>query len=232
MPLIDVGEPIPRFQLPDQNGDARASESFLGRPLVLYFYPKDDTTACTEEACTFRDMLPRFGAMSAAVVGVSPDSVRSHARFVQKYKLTFPLLSDEPVDGVPRAITAFGVWGEKSMYGRRYMGVIRTTYLVDSAGRVVRRWDAVKVKGHAEEVAGAVASLTGGVPVVSPKVRVGKSARTSTTQPDAKAAEASARGVTKKAAKKTGTKKGKKTGKKTVKQTGTPGVKKSVTRRR
>jgi peroxiredoxin Q/BCP len=164
--LIDSGTAAPAFVLPDQSGTTRALADYAGAPLVLYFYPKDDTTACTEEACAFGELLPKFKGVQ--VVGISPDSVKSHAKFAAKYKLTFPLLADEPsAGGVPQVCTAFGVWQEKSMYGKKYMGVVRTTYLIGPDGTVAQRWDKVKVAGHAEEVLAAAKSIASGVAVSS-----------------------------------------------------------------
>ncbi len=159
--LIEPGALAPDFALPDQSGTIRSRAHFSGAPLVLYFYPKDDTTACTEEACTFGAALPDFRGVN--VVGVSPDDVKSHAKFAAKYKLEFPLLADVPPgSGVPPVSDAFGVWQEKSMYGKKYMGVVRTTYLIAADGRIARRWDKVKVAGHAEEVLAAAAELATG----------------------------------------------------------------------
>jgi peroxiredoxin Q/BCP len=123
--------------------------------VVLYFYPKDDTSGCTTEACEFRDLFPRFSAADAVVVGVSPDSAASHVKFKAKYGLPFTLVADTD----HRVAEAYGVWAEKSMYGRRYMGVERTTVLVDRAGRVARVFAKVKPAGHAEAVAAALAEL-------------------------------------------------------------------------
>lgn len=166
--LVNLGTPAPAFTLPDQSGMMRTLAEFSGAPLVLYFYPKDDTSACTEEACAFGEMLPKFAG--AAVLGVSPDSVKSHAKFALKYSLDFPLLADvAPDGGVPQVCTAFGVWQEKSMYGKKYMGVVRTTYLIAADGKVARRWDKVKVAGHAEEVLSAVRELVGGAALAPSK---------------------------------------------------------------
>jgi peroxiredoxin Q/BCP len=157
MPLIDPGAKAPAFKLPDQTGAMHALKDFAGKPVVLYFYPKDDTSGCTKEACAFRDLLPQFSASKAVLLGVSPDDSKSHAKFAKKFDLPFTLLADVPSeDGVPAVCDAYGVWQEKSMYGRRYMGVARTTYLIDGKGAVVRRWDKVKVDGHAKEVLAAL----------------------------------------------------------------------------
>jgi len=126
-----------------------------GKPVVLYFYPKDDTSGCTKEACDFRDGLPNFSKSKAVVIGVSKDSVESHKKFKTKHKLNFALGSDE--DG--KVCEAYGVWKEKSMYGRKYMGVERSTFVIDGAGVLRAEWRKVKVPGHAEEVLAAVKGL-------------------------------------------------------------------------
>ncbi len=187
MPLIDPGSPAPAFSLPDAQGATHTLASYRGRPVVLYFYPKDDTSACTAEACAFRDALPRFEKLGrAAVLGVSPDNAKSHAKFAAKFDLAFPLLADVPsASGIPAACNAFGVWAEKSMYGKKYMGVVRTTYLIDAQGRVARRWDKVKVEGHADEVLAALAELTGAAPVTK-----APTAKTPAKKPAAKKAPA------------------------------------------
>jgi peroxiredoxin Q/BCP len=155
MPLIDPGKKAPAFSLKDQAGQSHSLADYAGRPVVLYFYPKDDTPGCTREACAFQDHLPQFGKGTAAVLGVSVLDEKSKAKFASKYRLTFPLLAD-PDHAV---IDKYGAWQEKSMYGKKYMGVARLTYLIGPDGRVVRRWDAVKVDGHAEEVLAAVQDL-------------------------------------------------------------------------
>jgi thioredoxin-dependent peroxiredoxin len=160
MGLIDVGRKAPAFTLPDQNGRRHALKDFHGRPVVLYFYPKDDTPGCTSQACQFRDLSPRLERHTAVVLGVSPDDVASHAAFAVKLGLRYLLLADHPGDsGVPKVCERYGVWQEKTAYGRASMGVVRTTYLIDARGRVVHRWDRVRVDGHAEEVLEAVAGL-------------------------------------------------------------------------
>ncbi|HRP62067.1 MAG TPA: thioredoxin-dependent thiol peroxidase [Phycisphaerales bacterium] len=153
MPIIEAGKIAPQFSLRDQTGRLRTLNEFQGKPLVLYFYPKDDTPGCTTQACQFRDAMPRFEASGVTVVGVSPDDVASHTDFTAKFTLNFTLLADVPdSSGVPPVCDAYGVWREKNMYGRKYMGVVRTTYLIDAAGRVTHRWDNVKVPGHEEQV--------------------------------------------------------------------------------
>ena len=152
---IDEGSPAPDFALPDQDGHTLRLADFAGRPLVLYFYPKDDTTGCTAEALEFSALAEDFAAAGAAVLGVSPDSPKSHGKFRDKHALTIPLASDENKE----MLEAYGVWVEKAMYGRKYMGVERTTMLVDKAGTVARIWSKVKVKGHAAEVLALVKTL-------------------------------------------------------------------------
>jgi len=162
---IDVGRKAPAFALADQSGETLHLKDFLGRPVVLYFYPKDDTPGCTTEACGFRDLWPHFERTSAVVLGVSPDPVESHASFARKFDLPFHLLADRlGRDGVPKVCAKYGVWREKSMYGRTSMGVVRTTYLVDEAGKVAKRWDRVKADGHAEEVLAAVREVRSAIP--------------------------------------------------------------------
>jgi len=152
---LDVGEPAPDFALPtDGGGHARLAE-LKGRPVVLYFYPKDDTSGCTAEAIAFSGLKGAFGAAGAVVIGVSPDGAASHDKFKQKHALTVALVADPE----RAAIGAYGVWKEKSMYGRKYFGVERTTYLIDRTGRIARIWRKVKVPGHAEEVLAATKSL-------------------------------------------------------------------------
>jgi peroxiredoxin Q/BCP len=155
MPLIEPGRQAPAFSLPDQTGRTHALSDYEGRPLVLYFYPKDDTPGCTAEACAFDERLPDFSAVDAAVLGVSVLDTASKAKFAAKYGLTFPLLADAD----HRVAEQYGVWQEKRMYGKVSMGVARTTYLIDPAGTVARRWDRVKVEGHTAEVLAAVKAM-------------------------------------------------------------------------
>lgn len=149
------GNPAPAFSLPATGGQVVTLESLKGRNVVLYFYPKDDTSGCTLEAKDFQAMRPEFTAANTEVIGVSPDSLKSHDKFRLKYGLDFTLASDE----AKTMLEAYGVWAEKSMYGRKYMGVERTTVLIDSEGSVARVWTKVKVPGHAEEVLRAAQSL-------------------------------------------------------------------------
>jgi peroxiredoxin Q/BCP len=152
---LDVGDKAPAFSLPADGGGKVALEALKGKPVVLYFYPKDDTSGCTAEACAFRDAMPDFSKVKAAVLGVSRDPVKSHDKFKTKYGLTFPLLSDE--DGT--VCEAYGTWVEKSMYGRKYMGIERSTFLIDGQGVIRAVWRKVKVPGHAEDVLKAVRAL-------------------------------------------------------------------------
>ena len=156
MPLIDPGKKAPAFTLKDQDSHVHTLSDYAGRPVVLYFYPKDDTPGCTAESCNFRDNLPKFKkAGNAVVLGASILDEKSKAKFAHKYDITFPLLAD-----ADHAVAEkYGVWQEKSRYGRTYMGIVRTTYLIGPDGKVARRWDGVKVEGHADEVLAAVRAL-------------------------------------------------------------------------
>ena len=155
-----IGRMAPAFSAPDQSGTVRTLKEFAGRPVVLYFYPKDDTPGCTVEACGFRDAWARFRKAGAEVLGVSPDGAASHGRFARKFRLPFTLLADEPAGArPPRICAAYGCWQEKSMYGRTYMGVARTTFVIGPDGKVAARFDKVKPEGHAEEVLAAIAAL-------------------------------------------------------------------------
>lgn len=182
MPAIAVGKTIPAFTLPDQHGKPFASKQLAGEMAVIYFYPKADTSSCTKEACAFSEALPSMGKLGVRVVGISPDAPAALKKFDEKYKLGFTLLGDVPAGegkkATPRVIDAFGVWGEKSMYGNTYMGVIRTTLLVDVKGKVARVWENVKVPGHAAEVMEAIEELKGVAPVKAvKKAKVGKAAK-------------------------------------------------------
>ncbi len=156
VPPIDPGKKAPAFSLNDQHGKTHRLADYAGRPVVLYFYPKDDTPGCTKEACAFQSALPRFKASKSAVLGVSILDEASKARFADKYDLSFPLLADADHKVAER----YGAWREKSLYGRSFMGIARTTYLVGADGKVARRWDNVKVDGHAEAVLTAIGELT------------------------------------------------------------------------
>ena len=152
---LEVGDKAPDFTLPADGGGRVSLKELKGKTVVLYFYPRDDTPGCTAEACAFRDSLPDFSKVKAQVVGISRDSVASHDKFKKKFKLPFPLVSDE--DG--KVTEAYGAWVEKSMYGKKYMGIERATFLIDAKGVVRNVWRKVKVPGHAEEVLKAAEEL-------------------------------------------------------------------------
>lgn len=152
---LKIGEQIPNLTLPATGGKDIALPDFKGKPLVLYFYPKDNTPGCTQEGADFRDLYNSFQKAGVAVLGISRDSVRSHENFAAKYKFPFPLLSDAD----EAACKTFDVIREKSLYGRKYMGVDRSTFLFDKAGKLRREWRSVKVKGHAAEVLEAARNL-------------------------------------------------------------------------
>lgn len=152
---LAAGDKAPAFTLPGDGGKTLSLESFAGRKLVLYFYPKDDTSGCTKEAMEFNALRAEFEKANTVIVGVSPDSAKSHDKFKAKYALDFALASDES----KAMLEAYGVWAEKSMYGRKYMGVERTTFLIDASGTIARVWPKVKVPDHAAEVLAAAKSL-------------------------------------------------------------------------
>jgi peroxiredoxin Q/BCP len=153
--MPELHHPAPDITAETDAGDRLTRASRRGRPVVLYFYPRDDTSGCTTEACEFRDLFPRFTTADAVVLGVSPDSAASHVRFKRKYGLPFTLVADTD----HRVAEAYGVWKEKRMFGRRYMGVERTTVVIDREGRVARVFERVRPAGHAEAVAAAVGEL-------------------------------------------------------------------------
>ena len=150
-----VGDPAPDFDLEADDGTRVSLEGLRGRTVVLFFYPKDNTSGCTREACDFRDALPRFGEMDAEIFGVSPDSAKSHRKFRDRFQLPYRLLVDEG----HRLADAYGIWQEKRMYGVTYMGVVRTTVIIDGQGRIARIFPKVKVEGHVDEVAKAVSEI-------------------------------------------------------------------------
>jgi peroxiredoxin Q/BCP len=152
---VQPGEKAPDFTMPTDGSGTVSLAGLHGKPVVLYFYPKDDTSGCTAEACGFRDSVPDYGKTEAVVVGVSRDSVASHDKFKKKYQLPFILGSD--TDG--KVTEAYGVWVEKSMYGRKYMGIERATFLIDKDGVVRRVWHKVKIPGHVADVLQAVKTL-------------------------------------------------------------------------
>lgn len=146
--MIEEGKLSPSFSLADQDGKTHSLKDYLGKKVVLYFYPKDNTPGCTTEACSFRDEFSDFKKVNAIILGVSADAVKSHKKFSEKFSLPFPLLSDES----KKMIEAYGVWKEKSMYGKKYMGIERTTVIIDEKGKIKKIFPKVKVEGHTEEV--------------------------------------------------------------------------------
>jgi len=146
--MLEVGNKAPDFISTDESGNKVSLKDFKGKKVVLYFYPKDDTTSCTAEACDFRDNFARVKKLGAVVLGVSPDSEKSHAKFKTKYELPFTLLADTEKE----IVNTYGLWQEKSMYGRKYMGVVRTTFIIDEKGKITHIFEKVKVKGHVDEV--------------------------------------------------------------------------------
>ncbi len=153
--MATEGSSAPEFTLPRDGGDTVSLSDLRGKKVVLYFYPKDDTSGCTKEAIDFTAHLPAFEAAGAVILGVSKDSVAKHDKFRDKHALGVALLSDEDSDVCER----YGVWVEKSMYGKKYLGIERATFLIDAEGKIARAWRKVKVPGHAEEVLGAVQAL-------------------------------------------------------------------------
>ncbi|MBS2038074.1 thioredoxin-dependent thiol peroxidase [bacterium] len=155
MDWIEEGTQAPEFSLKDDRGQSVSLSQFRGKPVVLYFYPKDDTPGCTKEACAFRDRHSELQRAGAVVLGVSPDGVESHGKFRDKFQLNFPLLAD-----VEHALAeSYGAWREKNMYGKKSMGVVRSTFLIDGQGKVARVWKKVNVDGHDQQVLEALAAL-------------------------------------------------------------------------
>jgi peroxiredoxin Q/BCP len=148
MTKLEARDPAPPFTLPDQDGRPVSLSQFAGQPVVVYFYPADDTPGCTTEACAFNDNLTAFGKAGTTILGVSPDGDKKHQAFRAKYGLDFPLLSDPSHE----VMAAYGAWGEKTLYGKKSVGVIRSTFLIDGEGVIVRAWYHVRAKGHAEKV--------------------------------------------------------------------------------
>ena len=155
MTILDIGSTPPDFTLPRDGGGTITLSGLRGKPVVLYFYPKDDTSGCTQEAIEFSGLRPQFEKLGVKVIGMSPDPVKKHDKFKTKHDLKVDLVADED----KAIIEAYGLWVEKSMYGRKYMGVERTTYLIDSAGKIAKIWNKVKVPGHAAEVLEATKAL-------------------------------------------------------------------------
>ena len=146
--MLEIGTKAPTFELPDQNGEIHTLEEYKGKKVVLYFYPKDNTAGCTKQACGFGDLYPHFQEKGAVVIGISKDSVASHKKFEEKYGLPFTLLSDTELS----AIQAYGVWKEKNMYGKKTMGVVRTTYLIDEEGVIEKAFGKVKAVDNPKQM--------------------------------------------------------------------------------
>src|SRR5574341_1938639 len=152
---IAAGIPAPDFELPDDTGTARRLSDFRGKPVILYFYPEDDTPGCTKEACNFRDDYSAYQKAGVTILGVSPDSVKSHVKFKKKYGLPFPLLADEG----HKVCDLYGVWGPKKFMGREYEGVLRTTFLIDARGQIARVFEQVRPAEHSAEVLEALHTI-------------------------------------------------------------------------
>lgn len=146
--ILTIGQLAPKFKLPDQDGKVISLADYFGQWVLLYFYPKDDTPGCTTEACSLRDNLPRFVNIGAAVLGISTDSVESHKKFANKYKLPFTLLADEDKE----VVNKYGVWAKKSFMGKKYEGINRTSFLIDPKGKIVKIYEKVKPEKHVAEV--------------------------------------------------------------------------------
>jgi peroxiredoxin Q/BCP len=153
--MIEVGKKAPAFKLESSDGDTVKLADLAGKIVVVYFYPRDNTPGCTMEAEGFRDAVPALKKLGAVVLGVSKDSIASHCKFRDKYKLTFPLLSDP--DG--KTLESYGAWGDKVMYGKKMKGIIRSTVVIDKAGKVAKHWPKVSVKGHVDDVVETVKQL-------------------------------------------------------------------------
>ena len=152
MKLLAVGDKAPDFRTTDQDGEELSLKDLRGKKVVLYFYPKDDTPGCTKEACSFRDGFSKFRKKKVEVLGVSADDEKSHKKFAAKFDLPFRLLADTD----KQIVQAYGVWGERSLYGRKFMGIHRVTYVIDEKGRIAAVWPKVKPDGHAEEILAAI----------------------------------------------------------------------------
>jgi peroxiredoxin Q/BCP len=153
--MVEAGKKAPVVRLKNQDGKTVSLNDFKDQSIVLYFYPKDNTSGCTKEACNFRDEFPKFGKLDAVVLGVSPDSVESHKKFAKKYNLPFDLLSDEKKEVVQK----YDVWKEKNMYGRKYMGVVRSTFIIDKNKKIRKIFSKVKVADHNKEVMEALKEI-------------------------------------------------------------------------
>lgn len=148
MTTLQKGQPVPDFTLPGSNGGAVSLSDFRGKLVVLYFYPKNMTPTCTQQACDFRDYSPEIEKLGAEIVGISPNPISSHEKFIHKYSLPFLLLADEDKE----VCSKYGVWKLKKMYGREYMGVERSTFLIDEKGRLIAEWRKVRIKGHIDKI--------------------------------------------------------------------------------
>lgn len=148
--MLEIGTKAPSFSLPDQNGDVHTLEEYKGKKVILYFYSKDNTAGCTKQACNFSELYPQFTEKDAVIIGVSKDSVASHKKFEEKFNLKFTLLSDEAKE----TLIAYDVWKEKKNYGKTYMGVLRTTYLIDENGIIVKGFDKVKAADNPSQMLG------------------------------------------------------------------------------
>ncbi|MCM3630900.1 thioredoxin-dependent thiol peroxidase [Paenibacillus glycanilyticus] len=155
MSALEIGKKAPDFKLPASNGETVKLSDYRGKKVVIYFYPKDNTPTCTQQACDFRDAYPAMAGSNTVVLGISPDPVPSHEKFIAKQSLPFLLLSDEK----HKVCEKYGVWQMKKLYGREYMGVVRSTFLIDEKGKLVREWRGVKIKGHIQQVADEAAKL-------------------------------------------------------------------------
>ncbi|MFC4303039.1 thioredoxin-dependent thiol peroxidase [Cohnella boryungensis] len=162
MTPLKIGQPAPDFELPATNGNTVRLSEYRGRKVVIYFYPKDMTTACTQESCDFRDAHATFGERNALILGISTDELKRHYKFIEKYDLPFLLLSDPE----HRVCELYGVWQEKQLYGKTYMGIVRSTFLIDEEGNLAREWRNIRVKGHVENV---LQTLPGSEPELSQK---------------------------------------------------------------
>ncbi|RED63086.1 thioredoxin-dependent thiol peroxidase [Cohnella lupini] len=148
MTILKIGQPAPDFELPATNGKSVRLSDYCGRKVVIYFYPKDMTPACTQQSCDFRDANATFGESNAIILGISTNDLKSHHKFIAKYELPFLLLADPEHE----VCELYGVWQEKKLYGKTYMGIVRSTFLIDEAGMLIQEWRNIKVKGHVENV--------------------------------------------------------------------------------
>jgi len=198
--LLNIGDKAPDFSVPSDTGQSINLASLRGKKVVLYFYPKDDTSGCTAEACDFRDSITQFRKLDCVVLGVSKDSVASHKKFKSKYGLNFNLLSDENSD----LCETYGTWVEKSMYGRNYMGIERSTFLINENGIITHIWRKVSVSGHIDEVQSALTGKTASVksPAKSTKTKIAKPVAKAVKKGAAKKAKPSVKKAAKKPVKK------------------------------